>query len=72
VIAGGGFRCGQVIGATDAHGGYSTGTPYTPANVLACLYRHLGIDPSLTLPDRENRPMSVLDDQEPVRELLRG
>jgi hypothetical protein len=70
VIAGGGFRVGQVIGETDAHGGYPAGAPYTPANVLACLYRHLGIDPNTTIPDREGRPMRVLDDPEPVRELL--
>ena len=69
VVAGGGFKSGQVIGDTDAHGGVSTGTPYTPANVLASLYRHLGIDPAQTIPDREQRPMSVLDDPHPVTEL---
>jgi uncharacterized protein DUF1501 len=72
VVAGGGFRVGQVIGDTDAHGGVATGTPYTPSNVLACLYRHLGIDPNTEIPDREGRPMRVLDDQEPVRELMPG
>lgn len=70
VIAGGGFKTGQVIGATDAHGGYATGTPYTPANVIATLYRHLGIDPTASIPDLEGRPMQVLDDPAPVRELL--
>jgi hypothetical protein len=34
------------------------------------LYRHLGIDPGLTIPDNNGRPMYVLDDREPVRELL--
>lgn len=68
VVAGGGFRTGQVIGETDAHGGYPTGTPYTPGHVLASLYRHLGIDATLNIPDREGRPMQVLD-VEPVREL---
>jgi uncharacterized protein (DUF1501 family) len=70
VVAGGGFRVGQVIGDTDAHGGRARGTPYTPANVLATLYRHLGIDPAVTIPDHSRRPMHVLDDREPVRELL--
>ena len=68
VLAGGGFRTGQVIGATDAHGGYPTGTPYTPGNVLANLYRHLGIDAAAEIPDREGRPMRVLD-CDPVAEL---
>jgi hypothetical protein len=70
IVAGGGFKLGQVIGETDAHGGYPTSRRYTPGNVLACLYRHLGIDPKAEIPDREGRPMRVLDDPEPVHELL--
>jgi hypothetical protein len=70
VIAGGGFRVGQAIGETDKHAGQSKGRPYTPGNVLACLYRHLGIDPAITIPDYNQRPMHVLDDRELVRELI--
>jgi hypothetical protein len=70
VIAGGGFRVGQTIGETDAQAARSKGAPYTPSNIMANLYRHLGIDPSVTIPDNNGRPMYVLDDREPVRELL--
>lgn len=70
VIAGGNFRTGQVIGQTDAYAGQAQGRPYTPANVLATVYHHLGIDPATTLFDRQQRPLQVLDDREPVRELL--
>ncbi len=70
VLAGGGFQTGQVIGATDAQGGRSKVTPYTPANVLANLYRHLGIDPATTILDQNQRPLPVLDDCELVRELV--
>jgi hypothetical protein len=70
LVAGGGFQVGQVIGETDAHAGEAKGRPYTPSNVLANLYRHLGIDPAATIPDHNKRPMYVLDDREPVRELL--
>ena len=69
VIAGGGFQVGQVIGETDSHGGQSKGRPYTPSNVLATLYHHLGIDPATTILDHNRRPMHVLDDREVVREL---
>lgn len=69
VIAGGGFNVGQVIGATDKHGARSPGTPYTPSNVLANLYRHLGIDPAITIPDHARRPMYVLDERDDVKEL---
>ena len=70
VVAGGGFRVGQAIGATDAQGGRSIVTPYTPGNLLSNCYHHLGIDPSLMIPDHNNRPMAVLDECEPVRELI--
>lgn len=69
VVAGGSFHVGQVIGATDAHAGQARGRPYTPANVLVNLYRHLGIDPAATIPDHNGRPMHVLDDRDPVAEL---
>jgi hypothetical protein len=69
VIAGGGFRVGQIIGETDAQAGRARGVPYTPSNVLASLYQHLGIDPQTTIPDHARRPMHVLDDRETVREL---
>ena len=70
VLAGGGFQVGQVIGETDAHGSRSKVRPYTPSNILANLYRHLGIDPALTIPDFNNRPMHLLDDRDLVRELI--
>jgi len=70
VVAGGGFRVGQAIGETDSHGGVSKGRPYTPSNVLANLYRHLGIDPAITILDHHGRPMHVLDDRGLVRELI--
>jgi hypothetical protein len=69
VLAGGGFKVGQVIGETDAHGGQAKGRPYTPGNVLANLFHHLGIDPGTSIPDHNQRPMHLLDDREVVREL---
>jgi uncharacterized protein (DUF1501 family) len=72
LVAGGGFRMGQTIGETDRQGGMALDTPYTPSHVLASLYEHLGIDTSATLPDYNQRPMHVLDEREPVRELRSG
>lgn len=69
VLAGGGFRTGQAIGETDAQGGEAKGRPYTPANIMANLYRHLGIDPTTTLRDQNQRPIALLEDADPVREL---
>ena len=70
VLAGGGFRVGQVVGETDAHAGQAKSKPYTPSNILANVYRHLGIDPSVTILDHNQRPMAILDDRELVQELL--
>jgi hypothetical protein len=66
VVAGGGFKTGQVIGETDGRGERSKGEPVTPQNVLCSLYGHLGIDPSTTLTDGMGRPMYLLDDRRPV------
>ena len=71
MVAGGGFK----VGSGDrrnrlARRPRQRATPYTPSNVLANLYQHLGIDPAITIPDHDKRPMYVLDDREPVRELV--
>jgi uncharacterized protein (DUF1501 family) len=70
LFAGGGLKMGQVVGATDARAERPKGTSYHPQNVLATLYRVLGIDPQTTIPDHTGRPMYVLDDREPIAELL--
>lgn len=70
VVAGGGFKVGQAIGETDTHAGRAKGKPYTPSNLFANLYRHLGIDPATNLTGFDGRPRPLLDDREPVRELV--
>jgi hypothetical protein len=70
LLAGGGLRTGQIIGATDRLGERSRGRPYAPQNVLATLYHVLGIDPGLTLLDYNGRPQYLLDDREKIAELV--
>jgi hypothetical protein len=69
LMAGGGWRMGQVIGKTNAWAAAPVGTPYTPQNVLATIYRHLGIDPATTLKDHSGRPHPLLDDCATIKEL---
>lgn len=38
--------------------------------MIGTLYRVLGIDPAQTLPDFTGRPMRLLDDGEPIAELV--
>jgi hypothetical protein len=70
LVAGGGLKMGQAIGSTSARAEYPKDRPYRVCHVLATLYQALGIDPSMTFPSGSGRPMYVLDDREPVRELL--
>jgi hypothetical protein len=71
IFSGGGLQMGQVIGRTERRGERAVGAPYTPQNLLASIYRFLGIDlTTTTLPDFTGRPQYLLDDREPVRELF--
>jgi uncharacterized protein (DUF1501 family) len=70
MIAGGGLKMGQAIGTSSARGEYPKDRPYKPAQVLSTIYKALGIDPSMTFPNGSGRPMYILDDREPVAELL--
>ena len=70
LISGGGYRMGQVIGATDDKASKVTAAPYRPQNVLAMVYRHLGIDPAMTFADYTGRPRYVLEEREPIVELI--
>jgi len=69
-IAGGGLKMGQAVGTTTARGERPKDRPYTASQVLSTVYRAIGIDPSLTFPNGNGRPMYILDDREPVRELI--
>jgi uncharacterized protein (DUF1501 family) len=71
LLAGGGLRGGQVLGATDRLGSRVESRPVTYQDVFATLYRCLGIDPArTTLTDSTGRPQHLLDRAEPLRELL--
>jgi hypothetical protein len=70
IVAGGGLKMGQVIGATDARAERVKERPYRMAQVLSTVYGALGINPSQTFPNETGRPMYVLDDREPVAELV--
>jgi hypothetical protein len=70
LLAGGGMRTGQLIGATDKTGSYVTNRPVTFQSVFATLYHNLGINHEVAVRDRNNRPMYLLDKCEPIREII--
>ena len=70
LFAGGGMTTGQIIGETDAKGERPVSRPLGPKNVLATVYRLMGIDPEEKVPDFNGRPQYLLDDGKPIRELV--
>jgi hypothetical protein len=61
---------GQVVGETDGHAERAKGVPFTPSNVLATIYHVMGIDPAQTFPDHVGRPRYILENREPIRQLV--
>jgi hypothetical protein len=70
LVAGGGMKMGQMIGTTSSRGEYPRDRKYTVPQLLSTLYRAIGIDPSQTFPSGSGRPMYILDERDPVTELL--
>jgi hypothetical protein len=72
LLAGGGMKTGQVIGATDRLGGEATSRPVTFQEVFATLYRNLGIDlNSQRLFDFRGRPQYLVEPGTmPIAELV--
>jgi hypothetical protein len=70
LVSGGGFRMGQVIGATNSKGEYPKERPLTPQDLLATVYHHLGIDPRHEFHDFTGRPIPLLSGGQPIRELV--
>lgn len=72
LLAGGGMKMGQVIGATDRLGGEPSERPVLFGEVFATLYHCLGIDVNkVTIPDLTGRPQYLIPDGcQPMRELV--
>jgi Protein of unknown function (DUF1501) len=70
LLTGGGMRTGQVIGSTDKQAAYCKDRPISHQNVFATLYHNLGIDPGTAVHDRSGRPMHLLEEQQPIREVV--
>ncbi len=70
IVAGGGMRTGQIVGATNSKGEYPIERPVTPNDIWATVYQHLDIDYTESLPDFTGRPMPILPFGSPIPELL--
>ena len=70
VFAGGGFKRGHVYGSSDATGSDVETDPLTIENLAATLYTQLGIDPDAKLQASGGRPVSIVYNGQPVKDLL--
>jgi uncharacterized protein (DUF1501 family) len=70
LVAGGGLRMGQVVGATNARGEEPTLRPMDSNCLLATIYHRFGIDVTRDYHDRTGRPIPILQHGEPIAELV--
>lgn len=70
LLSGASLKMGQIIGSSDANGGTPADRPIGPSDLLATLYRHLGIDPREQLVNLQGRPIVLLPDGKPIDELF--
>lgn len=59
-LAGGGFRGGQVLGATNENAEYPIEGAFGPNDFSAIIYHALGLDPGLTINNFAGRPVHLL------------
>jgi hypothetical protein len=68
-VAGGGVRGGTVVGESDDKAAFPKSNPKTPQDMLATVYRHLGVDTKAEYLDN-GRPVPVLPSGKPIDELF--
>ncbi|MBL4883243.1 MAG: DUF1501 domain-containing protein [Planctomycetaceae bacterium] len=70
-MAGGGFRHGQVIGASTINGGEIHERPVVPADIAATIYKHMGVPLGSTYEDHRGRPHYIVQENgQPIQEMV--
>lgn len=71
LLAGGGFRHGQVIGATSRDGGEIAERPVSPGDIAATIYHHLEVPLNAHYTDHQGRPFPIIPDGgSPIAEIV--
>lgn len=70
-FAGGGVKGGRVVGKSDDIGAYPTERPVQPKEIVATIYKSLGLDLDTHLPGPQARPFPLVDfGTRPITELF--
>lgn len=70
LVSGGGLKMGQVIGQTNSKAEYPAEQPLSPQDILATIYRHLGIATETAFQNFAGRPVPILLDGRPIASLI--
>ena len=70
LLFGAGLPGGLVLGRTDAHGDSPVERPVSPNDLASVLYHRLGVDPELKFNAPDGRPIRIVEEYNPPRELV--
>jgi len=70
LLAGQGVKVGQIIGTSSRDGGLPESRPVGPDDVLATLYKHLGINPQVNAVNYQGRPIPLQPEGRAIEELF--
>ena len=70
VIAGAGVQGGIVYGSSDKDGQYPTEHKTSPEDLAATIYHAMGIDPKMMIEMSDGRPIPLVGEGEPIREIF--
>jgi len=70
MLAGGGIRPGLIYGSSDRTGAFPDTSPLIPGDIIATIYRCLGIAPDRLIYDQTDRPHRLVPSGDVVPELL--
>lgn len=70
LMAGGDVNAGQVVGATDLTASEPNGNGFSPDDLAASFFQNIGIRPDTEFQSNVGRPMILVRDGQPIRELF--
>jgi uncharacterized protein (DUF1501 family) len=70
VVAGGGFKGGRVVGASDDKGEKVARRPVLAADLISSMYELLGIDPDSPLPNPKGLTLQVMPSAGRLKEIM--
>jgi hypothetical protein len=71
LFAGGGTKPGVVHGTSDKIGAYPIDHPVSAGDLVATMYKLVGVDPEAMVPDHTNRPSHISHGGRPVAAVMR-